>query len=74
MERAIEVINRSISTDDLIIQNAQRIPKNPRNNYDTGAPEAIIVKLMMTDRNLIIHHARTTTLIKGMIIRHDNKN
>jgi hypothetical protein len=65
----VEVVN------DISIQNAHRIPKNPSNTYKPNAPEAVIVKFVkMADCNLILQHARSAVLPKGMAIRTDLPN
>ncbi|XP_062576067.1 uncharacterized protein LOC134237944 [Saccostrea cucullata] len=48
------------------------LPKNPNSSYKPEAPEAVIVKfVLMEDRNMILNHARNTTLPKGYAIRTD---
>ena len=60
------------TAESIMIKNAHRVPKNPNSSYKPEAPEAVIVKfVLMEDRNMILNHARNTTLPKGYAIRTD---
>jgi hypothetical protein len=59
----------------IVIQNAHNIPRNPSNTYKPNAPEEVIVKFVkMANWNLILQHARSAALLKGMAIRTDLPN
>lgn len=60
----------SESGESILIENSQRVKKNPKSTYKSNAPEAVIVKFVrMEDRNMILNLARFKTLPKGYAVR-----